>query len=260
MGYAMTPAGLLLLLALAFSGAGVGIEPAHAIDKEAATRVGGDLLRYGETLAVLRDANANLLKAATRACDDLATAWERVAASPSTRGFGAELAFSSGALVVLLPLVVVAVRRATRRYRLACVNDPLSARGAAGLLGLDALDRIAVAAVAYVLIELWCDIDTTQDLVAVALLWAFVRWWIMMLMVQALLRPRLPQFRLIPMRDATALALTRIAAVALAIGIFGISLMPVLLRAQIPIASAQFLVLLQGAIVAAGGFLGLAIY
>ena len=257
---AMGPARFLLLVVLVLFAAGVGNEPAFAIDEEAATRVGGDLLRYGEKLAVLRDANARVLKAAPRAFDDLAAAWERVRAAPSTRGFGAELAFSSGALLVILPLVVLAVRRATRRYRLACLDDSLRARGAAGLLGLDALDRIAVAAVAYVSIELWCDIDTTQDLVAVALLWAFVRWWITMLMVQALLRPRLPQFRLIPMRDDTALALTRIAAVVLAIGIFGISLMPVLLRMQIPIESAQFLALAQGLIVAAGGLLGLAIY
>ena len=62
------------------------------------------------------------------------------------------------------------------------------------------------------------------------------------------------------LRDDTALALTRIAAVVLAIGIFGISLMPVLLRMQIPIESAQFLALAQGLIVAAGGLLGLAIY
>jgi len=117
-----------------------------------------------------------------------------------------------------------------------------------------------LAAAAYLLIEVWCDIDTTQDLVAVALLWAFVRWWITMLMVQALLRPRLPQFRLIPMRDETARAIVRIAAVVLWIGIFSISLMPVLLRAQLPIESAQFLVLVQGVIVAAGGLLALAIY
>src|SRR5262245_20509618 len=137
---AMSPARFLLLVLLFFA-AGVGNEPAFAIDEEAATRVGGDLLRYGEKLAVLRDANAKVLKAAPRAFDDLAAAWQRVAAAPSTRGFGAELAFSSGALVVLLPLVVVAVRRATRRYRLACLDDALRARGAAGLLGLDVLDR-----------------------------------------------------------------------------------------------------------------------
>ena len=249
-----------LLLVLVVSGMVTAAAPAQAIDEEAAKRVGGDLLHYGEKLAVLRDANARVLKAAPRAFGDLGAAWERVTQAPSTRGFGPELAFSTGALVVLLPLAVVAVRRATRRYRLACIGDSVRARGAAGLLGLDILDRIAVAALAYVLIELWCDIDTTQDLVAVALLWAFVRWWITMLMVQALLRPRLPQFRLIPMRDDTALALTRIAAVVLGIGIFGISLMPVLLRMQLPIESGQFLVLVQGLIVAAGGLLGLAIY
>lgn len=259
MANAMTPAGLLLLVVLAFFGGGAGIGPAAALDEEAATRVGGELARYGEKLAVLRNANASVLKAAPRVLDDLSAAWERVAALPSTRGFGAELAFSAGALG-LLALVVAAARRATARLRFGALNDPLRARGAAKLLGLDALDRIAVAAVAYVLIELWCDIDTTQDLVAVALLWAFVRWWITMLMVQALLRPKHPQFRLIAMRDDTARAVARIAGVVLAIGIFSISLMPVLLRAGLPIASGQFVVLLQGTIVALGGIVAAAIY
>ena len=255
---AMKPAVFLLLL-VTFCGGGAGIEVAAAIDEDAARHVGGELSRYGEKLAVLRNANANVLKAAPRALDDLRAAWQRVAASPSTRGFGAELAFSAAALG-LLALVAVGVRRATQRYRLAFRDDAFRARGAAGLLGLDVLDRIAVAAVAYLLIEVWCDIDTTHDLVAVALLWAFVRWWITMLMVQALLRPGLPQFRLIPMRDETARAITRIAAVVLWVGIFSISLMPVLLRVQIPIESAQFLVLVQGVIPAAGGLLALAIY
>ena len=256
---AMKPAGFLLLLVLAFCGAGAGVEPAIALDEQAAKHVGGELARYGEKLAALRNASFQVWKAAPGAFDELAAAWDRVAAAPTTRGFGAELGFSAGALG-LLALVVLAVRRATRHYRLACVNDPLRARGAAGLLGLDTLDRVAIAAVAYLLIEVWCDIDATQDLVAVALLWAFVRWWITMLMVQALLRPRLPQFRLIPMRDDTAVALTRIAAFVFFVGIFSISLMPVLLRVQMPIPSAQSLVLMQGLIVAAGGLLGLAIY
>jgi hypothetical protein len=196
----------------------------------------------------VRNANAKVLAAAPQALSDLSTAWQRVAAAPSTRGFGAELTFTGIALAALA-LTAFGVRRATARLRAACGNDPVPARGAAGILGLDALDRIAVAAVAYLLIEFWCDIDTTNDLVAVALLWAFVRWWISLLLVQALLRPRQPQFRLLAMSDATARAISWIAAVVLWIGIAGISVMPVLLRAQMPIESAQFIVLVQGLIV-----------
>jgi small-conductance mechanosensitive channel len=256
---ALTPAGLLLAFILTFSAAGAGIGEARAFDEVEATRVGGDLARYGEKLAVLRDANAKVLAAAPRVVSDLRAAWQRIASAPSSRGFTAELAFVTGALF-LMTLAIAGVRRATRGPRIAFGKDALPARGGAGVFALDGFDRIAVACVAYLSIELWCDIDTTQDLLAVALVWAFVRWWIAMWLVQALLRPRQPQYRLIPMRDDTARVLTLIAAVALWIGIFAISIMPVLLRAKMPIESAQFIVLVQGFVVALGGLLGLVLY
>jgi hypothetical protein len=235
---AISPAVIFLACVLAFigAGAGAGIGSAFALDEGEATKVGGELTRYGEKLAVVRNANAKVLAAAPQALSDLSTAWQRVAAAPSTRGFGAELTFTGIALAALA-LTAFGVRRATARLRAACGNDPVPARGAAGILGLDALDRIGVAAVAYLLIEFWCDIDTTNDLVAVALLWAFVRWWISLLLVQALLRPRQPQFRLLAMSDATARRPGR--GRGAEVGIAGISVMPVPLRAQMPIESAQ---------------------
>ncbi len=243
---------------LMFSTAAPAQDPG-AITPEQATRVGGGLSDYGEKLAVLRDAKSQVLAAAPGAVSELAAAWQRVAVAPTTRGFGPQLAFIAVAYALLAALIV-ALRRATARFRLACGADPLQARGAASLLGLDALDRLAVAAFAYILIELWCDIDTTQDRLAVALLWAFVRWWSLMLLVQVLLRAGEAQFRLVPMGDACARALTRLAAVVLFLGIAGISIMPVLLRAELPIAAAQLLALVQGLVLAAGGVLGLWIY
>src|SRR6185503_2595521 len=129
-----------------------------------------------------------------------------------------------------------------------------------GVLALDALDRAVVAAVGYILFEQWCDFGTTQDYLAVALVWAGMRWWIVMWGVSALLRAREPELRLIPMSDACARALTWVTGVALFIGYAGISVMPVLLRAQLPTATAQFIAFVQGVVVALGGLIGLLIY
>jgi small-conductance mechanosensitive channel len=249
----------VILFVSVFLGAGIAASPALAIDEQEATRVGGDLARYGEKLAVLRNANSKVFGAARNTVDELGHAWRRIASAPSTRGFHAELAFSAASLT-LLALIAFAVRRATRTLSTHFYADASPARGAGAVLGLDALNRLAVAAGAYLLIEFWCDIDTTDDLVAVALLWAFVRWWIAMLMVQALLRPNRSRFRLVPMADSTARALTGIAAFTLAIGIFSISIMPVLLRGGLPIPNGQFVLLVQGLIMLLAGALALIIY
>jgi small-conductance mechanosensitive channel len=232
---------------------------AAAQPAEPATRVGGDLAHYGEKLAVLRNANAKALAAARGTPAELAAAWQRIAQAPSTRGFGPQLGFIAGAFVLLAASVFL-TRRLTARWRTACRADTLHARGAAGLLALDGLDRLVVAVLAYVAFEWWCDIETTQDFLAAALVWAAVRWWLALWVVQALLRPRDPEFRLVPMSDAAAAALSRLAAVTLFLGIAAISVMPVLLRAQLPIPNAQFVALVQGLVMAAGGAIGLALF
>ena len=226
---------------------------------EQATRVGGDLNHYGEKLTILRDSSSKVFKTAPRAGQELGAAWQRIAEAPSTRGFVPELVFIVGAYVLFV-LVVLGVRRATAKIRSRWRFDPVRTRGAAGVLALDALDRAVVAAVAYILFEQWCDFGTTQDFLAVALVWAGMRWWIVMWGVNALLRASEPELRLIPMSDACARALTWVIGVALFIGYACISVMPVLLRAQLPTATAQFLAFVQGAVVLLGGVIALAIY
>ena len=248
----------LAVLALLACAATAALPQATEITPEQATKVGGDFLEYGERLTVLRDATAKVFKTALTARSDLATAWQKTAEAPSTRGFVPELLFIVASFGVFA-LAVFGMRRATGRWRRACGADPLRARGAAGLLALDAADRVMIAVLAYLLFERWCDFGTTQDHTAVALVWAAVRWWMTMWVVEALLRPYHPEFRLIPMGERSALALTRLAGVSLAIGIAGISVMPVLLRSGLPIPTGQFLVIVQGAVVALGGVIGLVI-
>jgi hypothetical protein len=247
---------LAALFALAAAG---NLRQAWAESPAEVTRVGGDFNEYGERLTVLRNAGATVFKAAPRAAGDLAAAWQRVAQSPSTRGFGPQLGFIAVSFA-LFAVAVFATRRATARTRRACSADALRARGAAGVLAFDALDRIVVAALAYILFEQWCDFGTTQDYTAVALVWAAVRWWMTMWLVEALLRPGQPELRLVPMQDRTARAVTGAIGVALALGIAAISVMPVLLRVELPLASAQFIAIVQGVVVAAGGAIGLWLY
>jgi moderate conductance mechanosensitive channel len=256
---------LRLMIIWVVLGGAAAVAPPQALSvepdftPEQATRVGGAFNEYGEKLTVLRDSSSKVFKSARNAGQELDAAWQRIAQAPSTRGFVPELLFIVGAYI-LFTLVVFGVRKASAGLRQRWRVDPLRSRGAAGVLGLDALDRAAVAAVAYILFEQWCDFGTTQDYLAVALVWAAMRWWIVMWGVIALLRASEPELRLIPMSDACARALTRLAGGVLFIGYAGISVMPVLLRAQLPTATGQFIAFVQGVVIAAGGLIGLLIY
>jgi len=241
------------LLALATAGnAPPALGGTPDLTPEEATRVGGDLVHYGKKLGVVRDAAANVLSAAPRAGDDLAVAWKHVAESPGTRTLQAQLGLIAASFAILA-LAVFGIRRATAPLRRRWRFDPLRARGAFGALLLDAVDRAVVAALAYLVLGQWFDAGNLHDYLAVALLWAAVRWWSTMWLVQVLLRPGEPNLRLLPISDASAVALAWLAAIALFFGVVGISVMPVLLRAGLPIPTGQFLVLAQGALAAVCG-------
>jgi small-conductance mechanosensitive channel len=242
------------VLTLLLAAANVSI--VGAITPEEATRVGGDLTALGNKLAKLEEAGAKVLGAAPGAYGELAAALGRIAAAPGKRTFEFHLALLVLSLGFLAGLVYL-VRRATKRYRLAFADDVLRARGAAGQLALEAADRIVVAAAAYLLIEFWFDAATQHDLLAIAVLWAGVRWWVAMLLIEALLRTRLPAFRLVAMSDAAARDIKTIVAVTILAGFTGISVMPVLLRAGLPIPVGQVVALVQGLLVAAGCALAL---
>jgi small-conductance mechanosensitive channel len=235
---------LLLGLALAAG-------PSAALTPEEATRVGGSLSEAGQRLASVQDAAAKVAAASPAALRELAAALERIAATPGTRSFGAQLALLVFGLGVVAALVA-GFRRATRRYSQALRSDALPARGAAGQFGLDALERAIVAVAAYAIVGAWFASGTLPDLFALALLWALVRWWVAMLLVEALLRPSHAGFRLIAMSDHAAREVGAIVAVTILIGFMGISVMPVLLRAGLPIPAGQVLALVQGTLVALG--------
>lgn len=230
--------------------------PGGCAHPEQATQVGGDLTVAGKKLAALQKAAATVLDAASNTGAELSAAFGRIGEAHGARDFGSNGWLGLAAVVFLLVLVF-AFRRATARLRQQCIGDTLHARGAAGLLGFEAVDWALFAAGAYALIEFQFNTGGQQDLLVVAVLWALVRWRLFMMLIEVVLRPRTPAFRLIAMSDSAARQIMAILAVAILIGLAGISVMPVLLRAGLPIPAGQVIVLLQGVLVAAGCALAL---
>src|SRR5688572_15168930 len=234
-----------------------------ALTPEQATHVGGDLTVAGKKLAALKESGAKILDAVPRAGPDFSAALGRIAEAKADRPFATHLQLMALA-AALLAASVLATRWITRRLRAACLADALHSRGATGLLALDLLDRAVLSGLAYVLSQLWFADGALRgsphDLLGIALLWSIVRWWFAMWLVETLLRPGIPQFRLVSMETEAARTIKRVAAFVLYVGIASISLLPLLLRAEMPLPSAQVVALVQGLVVAVGGVIGMVVY
>ena len=232
---------------------------AQAITAEEATRVGGDLMTLKQKLASLQEAAAKVRDAAPGTAAAVANAFGSIRDAHSVEERSrlpwlALLVFLTGAAIVAL------ARHFTRRWRARFLADELQARGAAGYMALEGVAWLVLAGFAYVLIELVFGGPGQQDLVVVAVIWGVVRWRLLLWMLDVVLRPSLPAWRLIDMDDRAARQVKWLIAVVTFIAIVGISVMPVLLRAGLPIPVGQVIVLAQGVLVAAGCTLALARY
>ena len=252
-------------LTLGLSLAGCG--PAwSALPPEEATRVGGDLTLVGgglsqldQQLAGFKAAVAKIVQAVPSLPEELEKVRETLAAGRDPQ----EMAISS--LVTILVLLTLwglgpVFKRATRRWRDACIADSTRSRGAIGLLLLDAGHYVVVSACAYMAIRLWFDAQDLHSLMGVATLWGVLRWLLFWKFLDVIMRPDLPEFRLLPMSDRAARAMKGFFGVGTFVGILNISLAPVALRAGLPIPSGQLIVLVVGVFVAACCVLGLLAY
>ncbi len=259
-GIGRTRAGLVLaLLSLVLLVGAVLVSPAHALTPEEATRVGGDLMTAKQKLATLQAAAAKVRDAAPVAFGELANAFGRIrdAHSAEERSRLPWLAL----LVLLTGSALVAlVQHFTRRWRARFLADELQARGAAGTMLLEGAGWLVLAAFAYLVIEFVFGGTGQQDLIVVAVIWGVVRWRLLVWMLDVVLRPSLPAWRLIHMDDAAARQVKWLIGAVTFVAIVGISVMPVLLRAGLPVPVGQVLVLAQGVLVAAGCALALARY
>ncbi len=229
---------------------------ALAGDAAIGTRVGGDLADLKSKLAPLEEAGTKVLQAAPGAYGELAATLGRIHDAREQADMAAN-AWRGAASLLLLWAAVLAFRGMTAGARARVLNDALHARGAVLLLGLELANWAVLAAGAYLLIKFFFDRDGHQELLGVALLWAIVRWRLFMVLLATVLRPGTPHFRLIAMSDAAARQVQAILAVTVFAGFAGIAVMPVLLRAELPVPAGQVLVLLQGVLVAAGCALAL---
>jgi small-conductance mechanosensitive channel len=229
---------------------------ALAGDAAMGTRVGGDLADLKGKLAPLEDAGTRVFQAVPGAYGELAAALGRIHDARDKSAMTAN-AWRGVVSILLLWAAVLVFRRMTARARARVLNDALHARGAVLMLALELANWAVLAAGAYLLVKFFFDSDGHQELLGVALLWAIMRWRLFMVLLATVLRPGIPHFRLIAMSDAAARQVQAILAVTVFIGFAGISAMPVLLRAELPVPAGQVIVLLQGILVAAGCTLAL---
>ena len=235
----------------------------HAITPEEATRVGGDLTQVGhdinalgEQLAAFRASATKIVEAVPHVDEELMAALGRIESGHGQRELAPNLAIALASILGLLG-VVLAFRITVRGWRRACMESEMRAQGAVGLLLLDSANWALFATGAYLVTRFYFNGEDHQLLLTVAILSGLVRWRLFVLFLEITLRPRAPAFRLIAMSDRAAREVKRCFAVGTLIGILGISVMPVLLRAGLPIPVGQVIVLAQGVLVAIGCTLGM---
>ena len=229
---------------------------ANAITAEEATRVGGDLSQVGrdinafaEQLAAFRGAIAKIVDAAPQVEKQVMTALQKIQNGRSQRDLINNMAITSFSVVFLVSMVGL-FRFFVQRLRRRCINSDMRFRGAAGLLLLDWVNWGLFAATAYLITHFYFNGEDPQYLLTIAVLSGLVRWWLFVMFLEIALRPTAPAFRLIAMSDPAARQIKLLFATGTLVGIIGISIMPVLLRAEMPIPVGQVIVLAQGAVVA----------
>ncbi|MEO8856438.1 MAG: mechanosensitive ion channel domain-containing protein, partial [Burkholderiaceae bacterium] len=229
---------------------------AFALTPQEATRVGGDLMRvghdinaFGEQLSEFRAALEKIDAAVPQVGSELATALERIRSGASASDMHVNMLLGASGICALFALMLT-FRFAARHLRQACIASPMRARGALGLLLLDSASWGLFASGAYLLTTFLFTGGDHQLLLTIAILGGLVRWRLFVVFLDIALRPRAPAFRLIAMPDRAARRIRGLLSMGTLVGILGISVMPVLLRAGLPIPVGQVIVLAQGAVVA----------
>ena len=239
---------------------------AQALTPEEATRVGGDLSSVGhdinalsEQLSAFRAAATKIAEAVPHVGEELRAALDRIEHGRSQRELSSNMGIALTGILGLFALVAV-FRVAVRRWRRACINSEMRARGGVGLLLLDWASWGLFASAAYLITNFYFNGEDHQFLLTIAVLSGLVRWRLFVLFLEIALRPHAPAFRLIAMSDTAARQVKLLLTLGTLVGTLGISVMPVLLRAAMPIPVGQVIVLAQGVVVAVAFALALGCY
>ncbi len=237
-----------------------------ALTPEEATKVGGDLNLVGGGLSHLNQELAGVktsLAKIAQAVPNLPADLEKVRVTLAAGRDHQEMAVSTLTTLAVLALMVavgVVFKRATRGWRAARVNDGNRSRGAIGLILLDLGHYAVVSVTAYLAIRVWFDAQDLHSLMGVATLWGVLRWLLFWKFLGVILRPDLPDFRLLPMSDRAARTMKLFFGAGTFVGMLNISMAPVALRAGLPVPSGQLIVLVVSVFVAACCLLGVLAY
>ncbi len=117
---------------------------------------------------------------------------------------------------------------------------------AAGVIGLDLVDRIVVAVVAGIGASVFPISYDVMSQFGQAILFAGAIWWTIMLLVEVLLRPKTPRLRLVSIDDRSAKFAWRLAGAVTAAMLAVNKLLPLLIGSGLPVPHAQAIALAVG--------------
>jgi small-conductance mechanosensitive channel len=146
---------------------------------------------------------------------------------------------STFALAVVCALVLFAPGILLRRFRPTFVSRGLLGWKRLGIILADIIDLVVTLFLASIAVVVLFHGGDGIDQLAAALVWGVTRWRICMRGVDILLRPRLPQIRIVPASDSAARSTTRFAGLAFALGLAFVSFVPVLLEHGLPLQEAR---------------------
>lgn len=173
-------------------------------------------------------------------------------------GFALALLLTLGAMAGLVVLTRRATAGARARHANVAPGGRIGARAAAIVLGLELIDRAVALVVAAVGVRLLFPPITNQGRLAGAILGpSAARFWVAMLVVEAILRPSLPALRLVRLDDAAARRLRQLLAGALAAGVLTVAALPAVIAAGAPVPAVQLVALAIGIAVAASAAVAL---
>ena len=143
--------------------------------------------------------------------------------------------------ILLTVAIVLLFRRFTMKYRAFGLEEPAAGRahGALKLLGWDIADRIVAILLFPVMSRLFVAGWTTDIGLAATIGHALIRFYDIMLIGQIMLRPTRPAYRLIPVKSHNASRLLILFGLAIAPSVLGSTFVPMLLRFDMPLPSAQ---------------------
>ena len=209
-----------------------------------------------ERIGVIRDSLDNIVTAAPNFAAALGEAIARFGAPAGGALTWPRLILAVTITLAFAAAMVIALRLVTRNWRHRLADGPDDTKPGAGaafaVLVLEALDRVALFVAIGFLADRFTVAGSAQSRLITVVLGIAANWWLAMLVLIAILRPRQKRLRLVALDDRTARQFYTLIAAAVLLGQATLALLPVLLLQQgLSVPSTQTLALIMAVIVAA---------